>query len=100
MWHLVKQPGFYVKVTEIDSINPVSQLMTIREIAISKLQQLPDPALSEVSEFIDFVMYKHQVKSADSRPPEDIAKAWAKWFEEVNQLKVLPNHQDKSETQH
>ena len=62
--------------------------MTTREIAISKLQQLPESALSEVSEFIDFVMYKHQVKNADTRSPEDRAKAWAKWFEEVNQLDV------------
>jgi hypothetical protein len=45
------------------------------------------------------VIYKHQVKNADSRPPEDMAKAWAKWFEEVNQLEVIPNHQDKSEYQ-
>ena len=34
--------------------------MTIREIAIAKLQQLPESLLPEVSEFIDFVMHKHQ----------------------------------------
>jgi len=71
--------------------------MTTRQIAISKLQQLPESALSEVSDFIDFLIYKHQDKNADTRSPEDMAKAWAKWFEEVDRLEVIPNHQDKSE---
>lgn len=73
--------------------------MTIREIAISKLQQLPDSALSEVSDFIDLVMYKHQVKNADTRSSEDMAKAWAKWFEEVDRLEVIPRDIDQSEYQ-
>lgn len=73
--------------------------MTIREIAIAKLQELPESVLPEVSDLIDFVMYKHQSKNADTHPPEDMAKAWAKWFEEVNYLEVMPNDRDKSEYQ-
>ena len=65
--------------------------MTIREIAIAKLQQLPESFLPEVSEFIDFVMQKHQSKIADAKLPDDIAKAWAKWFEEVDRLEVMTN---------
>ena len=32
--------------------------MTIREIAIAKLQQLSEPLLQEVTDFIDFVIHK------------------------------------------
>ncbi len=73
--------------------------MTIREIAIAKLQQLPDSALTEVSEFIDFMRYKHQSEIVNASPPEDMAKAWAKWFEEVDLLEVTANHQEKNEYQ-
>lgn len=38
--------------------------MTIRETAIAKLQQLSEPLLQEVTDFIDFVIHKHQVKIA------------------------------------
>ena len=62
--------------------------MSIRDIAIAKLQQLPESALPEVSDFIDLVMHKHQSKIADSKTQDDIAKAWAKWFEEVDRLEV------------
>lgn len=62
--------------------------MSIRDIAIAKLQQLPESALPEVSDFIDFVMHKHQSKIADRKTEDDIAKTWAKWFEEVDRLEV------------
>jgi hypothetical protein len=65
--------------------------MTIRDIAIAKLQQLPESFLPEVSEFIDFVIQKHQSKIADARIPDDMAKAWAQWFEEVDRLEVTTN---------
>jgi len=65
--------------------------MTIREIAIAKLQQLPESFLPEVNDFIDFVIHKHQSKIADAKPQDDIAKAWAKWFEEVDRLEVMTN---------
>ncbi|MEG4997126.1 hypothetical protein [Microcoleus sp. B4-D4] len=35
---------------------------------------------------------------ADAKLPDDIAKAWAKWFEEVDRLEVMTN-QPKSEYQ-
>ncbi|MCC5663493.1 DUF2281 domain-containing protein [Nostoc sp. CHAB 5784] len=34
--------------------------------ANAKLQQLSEPLLQEVTDFIDFVIQKHQVKIADS----------------------------------
>jgi hypothetical protein len=52
------------------------------------LQPLPESFLPEVSDFIDFVMHNHQNRIADAKIPDDIAKAWAKWFEEVDRLQV------------
>ncbi|MEH2338681.1 DUF2281 domain-containing protein [Nostoc sp.] len=34
--------------------------MTILETAIAKLQQLPEPLLQEINDFIDFILHKHQ----------------------------------------
>jgi len=55
------------------------------------LQQLPESFLPELSDFIDFVMHKHQHRIADPKIPDDRAKAWAKWFEEVDRLKLMIN---------
>lgn len=55
------------------------------------LQQLPESLLPEVNDFIDFVMHKHQNRIAEPKLPDDIAKAWAKWFEEVDRLEVMTN---------
>jgi hypothetical protein len=55
------------------------------------LQQLPESFLPEVSDFIEFVMHKHQNRIAEPKLPDDIAKAWAKWFEEVDRLEVMTN---------
>ncbi len=60
--------------------------MTIREIAIAKLQQLPESVLPEVSDLIDFVMYKHQSKITDAHLPDNLAKAWAKSFMEYVEM--------------
>ena len=55
------------------------------------LQQLPESFFPEVSDFIDFVMHKHQNRIAEPKLPDDIAKAWAKRFEEVDRLEVMTN---------
>jgi len=55
------------------------------------LQQLPESFLPEVNDFINFVMHKHQNRIAEPKLPDDIAKAWAKRFEEVDRLKVMTN---------
>jgi len=51
--------------------------MTIPDITIAKLQ-LPESFLQEISDFIDFVMHKHQNRIADPKLPDDLATAWAK----------------------
>jgi hypothetical protein len=72
--------------------------MTIRETAIplasfanAKLQQLSEPLLQEVTDFIDFVIHKHQVKIADSQPNEPLVEKWSQWFEAVDSLDISPS---------
>ncbi|WP_445248280.1 hypothetical protein [Microcoleus sp. OTE_8_concoct_300] len=55
------------------------------------LQPLPESFLPEVNDFLNFVMHKHQNRIAEPKLPDDIAKAWAKWFEEVDRLEVMTN---------
>jgi hypothetical protein len=71
--------------------------MTIRETAMppasfanAKLQQLSEPLLQEVTDFIDFVIQKHQVKNAGSQPDEPLVEKWSQWFEAVDSLEVSP----------
>ncbi|MEG4274890.1 MULTISPECIES: hypothetical protein [unclassified Microcoleus] len=47
--------------------------------------------MPEVNNFIGFVMHKHQNRIAELKLPDDIAKAWAKRFEEVDRLKLMTN---------
>ncbi|MBW4631749.1 MAG: DUF2281 domain-containing protein [Iphinoe sp. HA4291-MV1] len=64
--------------------------MTIRDITIAKLQQLSEPLLQKVSDFIDFVIHKHQAEISDSQPHETLVKSWSQWFEVVEHLEVTP----------
>jgi hypothetical protein len=60
--------------------------MTTRDTAIAKLQQLSEPLLQEVSDFIDFVIHKYQAKP-DTQPAETIAESWSQWFETVDPVR-------------
>jgi hypothetical protein len=51
--------------------------------------------LPEVSDFIDFVMHKYQHRITDVKIPDDIAKALAKWFEELDHLKLMTNQRER-----
>jgi hypothetical protein len=64
--------------------------MTIRDDAIVKLKQLSEPLLQEVSDFIDFVIHKHQCEPDDSQPDESLVEAWSQWFRAVEPLDVTP----------
>lgn len=57
--------------------------MTIRDTAIAKLQQLSEPLLQEVSDFIDFVIYKHQAKTVERHPDEKLMQGWLYQFLKV-----------------
>ena len=51
--------------------------------------------LPEVNDFIDFVIHKHQNRIAEPKLPHDIAKAWAKGFEEVDRVEERTNEPDR-----
>lgn len=65
--------------------------MTIRETTIAKLQQLPEPLLHQVSNFIDFLRYEQQHSKATDKPNSDVKKVWLQWFESVDHLEVSPH---------
>lgn len=50
-------------------------IVTIRETAIAKIQQLPESLVREISDFIDFTARKHQSKTADHSPEVDRSEA-------------------------
>ena len=62
--------------------------MTTRDNAIAKLQQLSEPLLQEVNDFIDFVIHKHRPE-IDSQPDEKLRQKWLQWFDEVERLDVI-----------
>jgi hypothetical protein len=65
--------------------------MTIRDTAIAKLQQLSEPLLQEVSDFIDFVIHKHQVEISNNQPDATLIERWSQWFETVEHLDITPS---------
>jgi hypothetical protein len=64
--------------------------MSIRETTVSKLEQLPEPLLQEVSDFIDFVILKHQVHDQNGDQLVSLADRWARWFAAVDRLEISP----------
>ncbi|MBW4612914.1 MAG: DUF2281 domain-containing protein [Desmonostoc vinosum HA7617-LM4] len=64
--------------------------MTIRETTIAKLQELPEPLLQEVNDFIDFVVHKHESQTANDKIQSDVALAWTQWFESVDRIAATP----------
>jgi len=65
-------------------------VVTIRETAIAKLQQLPEPLLQEINDFIDSITRNHQAKTANHSLEGDQSKAWTKWFEATDGLEITP----------
>jgi hypothetical protein len=65
--------------------------MTIRETAISKLHQLPESLVQEVTDFIDFIAYKHQSQLNKSHPESTLEETWSQWFRAVDALEVIPS---------
>ncbi len=62
--------------------------MTIRDLAIAKLQQLSEPLLQQVNNYMDSVIHKHHATTANSQQGENLVVAWEKWFDEVDRLEV------------
>ena len=62
--------------------------MTIREIAIAKLQQLPDALLQQVNDFIDFLTYKRQPWIKSGGYQASVTETWTQWFTAVDHLQI------------
>jgi hypothetical protein len=62
--------------------------MTIRETAIAKLTQLPEPLLQQVNDFIDRLMPHSE--PGNGKPEDVTAETWAHWFEDSDQLEAMP----------
>lgn len=54
--------------------------VTIRETVIVKIQQLPEPLLQEIIDFIDFITRNRQAKTAIDLLEDDRSEAWTRWF--------------------
>ncbi len=74
--------------------------MTIRENAISKLQQLPDSLLQKVSDFIDLLLSRCRHSTFSDDHQDELAKKWTSWFESVDHLEVTPNRSVRNYQQH
>ena len=79
---------------------PLLLMMTIREIAIDKLQKLPDSLLRQVNDFIDFVAYRHQAHTDVEAHQDSLDEQWARWFEAVDHLPITSTKPDGDYQQH
>ncbi|NJL22810.1 MAG: hypothetical protein HC895_21475 [Leptolyngbyaceae cyanobacterium SM1_3_5] len=70
--------------------------MTIRETTIAKLQQLSEPLLKQVSDFIDQLTHQPEIVNDTEG---SVAEAWAQWFEESDRLTVLSNEPNSNYSQ-
>lgn len=60
--------------------------MTTRETAIAKLQQLPEPLLQQVSDFIDRLLRSQKHDSTTDNHQDELTQRWEKWFESIEHL--------------
>lgn len=72
--------------------------MNTREVVVNKLQQLPDPLISRVDEFIDLLIAQKQNQVVNVQSSESLTDRWKRWFEKVDQLPIL-NHEPQNEYQ-
>jgi hypothetical protein len=67
-------------------------IVTIRETAIAKIQQLPESLMPEIIDFIDFIIRNRQAKTAIDSLEGDRPQAWARWFEATDGLEIAPEN--------
>jgi hypothetical protein len=74
--------------------------MTIRKNAIDKLKKLPDSLLPQVSDFIDFLIYRYQTPPTVDTHQNTVAEKWAQWFDAVDRLPMRPTESIGDYQQH
>ena len=62
--------------------------MNTRETLINKLQQLPDPLLSRVDEFLNCLISQQQNQAVNVQFEDTLTARWKRWFESVDQLSI------------
>jgi hypothetical protein len=75
-------------------------VMTIRERAIAKIQQLPESLVQEIIDFIDFIARDRQAKTAIDSLEGDRSEDWARWFEATDGLEITPKALTSEYQQH
>lgn len=73
-------------------------IVTIREIAIAKLQQLPESLVQEIIDFIDFITRNRQAKAAIDSLEGDRSGGWSRWFEATDSLESVRSLSSDSQT--
>jgi hypothetical protein len=67
-------------------------IVTIRETAIAKIQQLPDSMVQQIIDFMDFITRNHQAITAIDSLVGDRSGVWARWFEAADGLEISPEN--------
>ncbi len=65
-----------------------------RQAAIAKLQQLSEPSLEKVNQFLDSLLIEQQSQAVETPLEQTLKEKWEKWFLEVDQLEVHPSSLD------
>ena len=65
-----------------------------RQAAIAKLQQLSEPSLEKVNQFLDSLLIEQQSQAVETPLEQTLKEKWEKWFSEVDQLEVHPSSLD------
>jgi hypothetical protein len=68
--------------------------MNTRQAAIAKLQQLSEPSLEKVNQFLDSLLIEQQSQAVETPLEQTLKEKWEKWFSEVDQLEVHPSSLD------
>lgn len=67
-------------------------IVTIRENAIAKIQQLPDSLVQQIIDFMDFITRNPQPTTATDSLEGDRSGDWVRWFEGADGLDVAPEN--------
>ncbi|WNZ44524.1 hypothetical protein Q2T42_22250 [Leptolyngbya boryana CZ1] len=64
------------------------------EQAISRLKQLPESLLQQVSDFIDVLTDEQVQNTVIDNPDAQLSKAWVQWFEAIDRIEITPTESD------
>lgn len=65
-------------------------VVTLRDIAISKIQHLPESLIQQIIDFIDVITRHHHRKTVIDALGGDRSQDWAQWFRATDDLEITP----------